>query len=108
MEVTGRTKSETGAGAGAGVGKARIVVSPSAIPTTPPADGSTENVVPEAAAAWPPAEIVVEPPTTMTSGGVWSLSEVWVGIAMIEGALFEDAAGLDEAEFAGRVFVVAP
>jgi hypothetical protein len=105
-DVIGRTKSDTVAGAG--VGNARVVVSPSATPMTPPADGSTENVVPEAAAAWPPAEIVVEPPTTMTSGGVWSLSEVWVGSAMIGGALFEDAAGFDRPEFAGRVFVVAP
>jgi hypothetical protein len=105
-DVTGRTKSDTGAGAG--VGNARVVVSPPAIPMTPPADGKTENVVPEAAAAWPPADIVVEPPTTMTSGGVWSLSDVWDGSAMIGGALFEDAAGLDGPEFAGRVFVVAP
>jgi len=73
-DVTGRTKPDTGAGAG--VGNARVVVSLSAIPMTPPADGRTENVVPEAAAAWPPAEIVVEPPTTMTSGGFWSLLDV--------------------------------
>ena len=105
-EVTGRTKSETGAGAG--VGNARVVVSPSATPMTPPADGRTENVVPEADAAWPPAEIVVEPPTTMTSGGFWSLPAVWLGSAMMGGALFDDAAGLDEPEFAGRAFVVAP
>jgi hypothetical protein len=71
VEVTGRMKSDMAARAG--VGKDRVVVSPFATPMMPPADGRTEKVVPEAAAAWPPAEIVVEPPTTMTEGGVWSL-----------------------------------
>jgi hypothetical protein len=99
-EVTGRTKSDVGAGTG--VGKGRVVVSPFATPMMPPADGRTENVVPEAAAAWPPAEIVVEPPTTITPGGVWSLLDDSVGSAMIGGALFEDAVGFD-----GGVFVVA-
>lgn len=100
-EVTGRMKS--GVGAGAGAGKDRVLVSPFAMPMIPPADGRTENIVPEAAAAWPPAEIVVEPPTTMTSGGVLSLLDDPVGSAMMGGALFEDAEGFD-----GGVFVEAP
>jgi hypothetical protein len=100
-EVTGRMKS--GVGAGAGVGMGRVLVSPFAMPMMPFADGRIENVVPETAAAWPPAEIVVEPPTTMTDGGVCSSLDDLVGSAMMGGALFEDAEGFD-----GGVFVVPP
>lgn len=58
----------------AGVGKANVLVRPLAAAMTPPPEGRTENVVPpDPTAAAPPANMVVDPPTTIP----WELPSFW-------------------------------